>query len=355
MPRSVKSSQATEAELQEWQEALDSRMTTNEIRMSSFEASIVELQKINSVMCQSISELKFELVNLITQLNLKGDHHSRSHTEHGESSQKNQQIEFISQQNNNSINSGNQLPKFPKLSIPRFDGVNPRGWVRKCEQYFEFSPIHEDYKVAYASVHFDAQAECWYAAYIKPLGRVSWDRFVQDLYAKFSLTNGVSVMGEFNKLVQMRTVDEYFNQFESMRAQVVQEFDYLDENYFCASFVGGLKPEIKSRVEQFEVDSLSKAIHIARREEIAIHSLFKSHRPSHTTTNQFNQHHSSPRTNFSLDLQTPMASMSKKPLASFCPKTDTLTSLTIQTSFHTTFKPYTKGTATYSTKTTTPT
>ncbi|KAK2968424.1 hypothetical protein RJ640_004430 [Escallonia rubra] len=33
-----------------------------------------------------------------------------------------------------------------------------------------------------------------------------------------------------------------------------------------------LKPEIKSRVEQFEVDSLSKAIQIARREEEAIHT-----------------------------------------------------------------------------------
>ncbi|KAK2968998.1 hypothetical protein RJ640_007863 [Escallonia rubra] len=150
----------------------------------------------------------------------------------------------------------------------------------------------QDYKVSYASVHFDAQAECWYAAYIKPLGRVRWEQFVKDMYARFSLTNGISVMGDFNKLIQVGSVDEYFNNFEAMRAHVVQEFDYLDENYFCMSFIGGLKHEIRSRVEQFEVDTLSKAIHIARREEVAIQNLFKTPRTLQPTLLSSNQSHS---------------------------------------------------------------
>ncbi|KAK2985220.1 hypothetical protein RJ640_009323 [Escallonia rubra] len=54
----------------------------------------------------------------------------------------------------------------------RFTGENPRGWVRKSEQYFEFFPIHDNYKVSYAFVHFDAHAECWFAASIKPLARL---------------------------------------------------------------------------------------------------------------------------------------------------------------------------------------
>ncbi|KAK2994452.1 hypothetical protein RJ640_000911 [Escallonia rubra] len=145
-------------------------------------------------------------------------------------------------------------------------------------------PIHEDYKVPYASVHFDAQAKHWYAAYIKPVENVDWESFVKDLYARFSVLTGVSVLGEFNKLKQIGTVDDYFNKFEALRAQVVQEFDYLDESYFCMSFIGGLRPEIQSRVEQFKVGSLTKAIYIARREEVAIQKLLKGHKSMHTAT-----------------------------------------------------------------------
>ncbi|KAK2979794.1 hypothetical protein RJ640_012978 [Escallonia rubra] len=147
------------------------------------------------------------------------------------------------------------------------------------------------YKVPYASVHFDAQAEHWYAAYIKPIENVDWDSFVRDLYARFSVLTGVSVLGEFNKLHQMGTIDDYFNRFEALRAQVVQEFDYLDESYFCMSFIGGLRPEIQSRVEQFEVGSLTKAIYIARREEVAIQNLLRSHKSWHTavTTPNYTQ------------------------------------------------------------------
>ncbi|KAK2974436.1 hypothetical protein RJ640_013751 [Escallonia rubra] len=149
----------------------------------------------------------------------------------------------------------------------------------------------QDYKVPYASVHFDAQAEHWYAAYIKPIEIVDWDSFVRDLYARFSVLTGVSVLGEFNKLHQIGTVDDYFNRFEALRAQVVQEFDYLDESYFCMSFIGGLRPEIQSRVEQFEVGSLTKAIHIARREEVAIQNLLRGHKSLHiaVTTPNYTQ------------------------------------------------------------------
>ncbi|KAK2968692.1 hypothetical protein RJ640_013110 [Escallonia rubra] len=285
MPRSVKNNQSNEANIHEALEAIVHRLATYNIRMSSIEASIGDLQRSGSAVYQSVSELKFELANLIAEIKAKEGTNSRSTTEKGESSNKNQGIEYVHKQ---SVNTspiitpspvGNPLTKFPQLIFPRFNGENRRGWVRKSEQYFEFCPIHEDYKVSYTSVHFDEQAECWYTSYIKPLGRVSWDQFVVDLYARFSLTNGVNVIGEFNKLVQTGSMDEYFNRFESMRAQVLQEFDYLDENYLCVSFIGGLKPEIRSRVEQVEVESLSKAIYIARREEVAIHSLFKTHRP----------------------------------------------------------------------------
>ncbi|KAK2985713.1 hypothetical protein RJ640_002944, partial [Escallonia rubra] len=293
MPRSVKNNQPVEAEVQEIQEAMETRFTTNNIRMSSVEAMIGDLQRGHASLQERLTELKFELVSFIAKMDAKLEPLIRTSTEKGESSNRHARIEHTHHQYTPppppvTFLNTHTPPKFPKLAFPRFDGMNPRGWVRKCEQYFELCPIHEEYKVSYASVHFDAHAECWYAAYIKPLGRVGWEQFVRDLYVRFSLTNGISVMGDFNRLVQTGSVDDYFNRFESMRAQVVQKFDYLDEGYFCASFIGGLKPEIKSRVEQFEANSLLKAILIARREEVAIQNLFKVHKSIPSANLNFN-------------------------------------------------------------------
>ncbi|KAK2966031.1 hypothetical protein RJ640_012290 [Escallonia rubra] len=272
MPRSVKNNQLVEVEHQEVQEVLGTRLATYDVRMASIEATMGDMQR-------GFSDLKFELSKFMAQTNARVEAQSKSTSDRGESSHKNNRSEYNHQQNTPPPFIGNlPPPRLPKLSFPRFSGDDPRGWVRKAEQYFDLCPVHEDYKVPYASVHFDAQAEHWYAAYIKPIENVDWDFFVRDLYARFSVLTGVSVLGEFNKLHQMGTVDDYFNRFEALRAQVVQEFDYLDESYFCMSFIGGLRPEIQSRVEQFEVGSLTKAIYIARREEVAIQNLLRSHK-----------------------------------------------------------------------------
>ncbi|KAK2983977.1 hypothetical protein RJ640_027302 [Escallonia rubra] len=194
--------------------------------------------------------------------------------------------------------------KTPKLNFPRFNGENPRGWVRKCDQYFDLCPIHKDFMVAYASVHFDEQVEYWYSTYIKPLGTVRWKQFVEDLYARFSNLSRDSVIGEFNQLKQVASVGEYYNYFEELRAQVVDEFDILDEGYFVKSFVGGLKPEIRSR----EVTTLSKAIHIARKEEIAIHNLFRQPKPSNSSS-----FHSQPRIIPSFNPKSPASPVTNVP------------------------------------------
>ncbi|KAK2993987.1 hypothetical protein RJ640_005859 [Escallonia rubra] len=195
----------------------------------------------------------------------------------------NNQNSLISFGNPHNQNFNNSMPKTPKLTFPRFNGDNPRGRVKRCEQYFEFCPIPEEFKVTYASVHFEDQVEYWYSTYIKPLGKVTWTKFVHDMYARFSNVSRDSVIAEFNQLKQTTSVSEYYNHFEELRAQVVEEFGSMDEGYFIKSFIGGLKPEIRSRVEQFKVMTLTKAIHIARKEEVEIANLFP-HAKAHQTS-----------------------------------------------------------------------
>ncbi|KAK2988840.1 hypothetical protein RJ640_018457 [Escallonia rubra] len=158
-------------------------------------------------------------------------------------------------------------PRVPKLEFPRFWGDDSYGWVRKAEKYFEFNPVDEQYKVSFASVHFDGQAEFWYGTYIKAKGRVLWVNFVKDLHARFSSLFKESIIGEFHKLRQTTTVEQYYNDFETLRSILVSEGSMLEESYFMQSFISGLKDDIRLEVEKFDVGDLSRAIFLARKQE----------------------------------------------------------------------------------------
>lgn len=53
----------------------------------------------------------------------------------------------------------------PKLEFPKFSGVDPRGWVIKVEQYFDFIVMYEFRKVKISGLHFEGQASVWYMFY----------------------------------------------------------------------------------------------------------------------------------------------------------------------------------------------
>ncbi|KAK2986193.1 hypothetical protein RJ640_012451, partial [Escallonia rubra] len=211
MPRSSKTSHI-ETDSIGPMDGLERKLEMYDLRLGSLDVTLGDLQK-------NYLEMKFEMLSTVTQINARLEALMKNK----------QQVEAGTSKVSSPPRIENAVHKPPKLSFPRFNGDNPRGWVRKCEQYFEFCPLHEDFKAAYASIHFEDQVEHWYATYIKPLGKVTWDRFVRDLYARFLDVNRDSVIGEFNQLKQVATVGEYYNYFEELRAQVVEEFGIMDE------------------------------------------------------------------------------------------------------------------------------
>lgn len=46
----------------------------------------------------------------------------------------------------------------PKIEFPKFDGNDPKGWVLRAEQYFDFIPIDEFRKVKLSGLHFEGKA-----------------------------------------------------------------------------------------------------------------------------------------------------------------------------------------------------
>uniref|UniRef100_A0A803L706 Integrase catalytic domain-containing protein n=1 Tax=Chenopodium quinoa TaxID=63459 RepID=A0A803L706_CHEQI len=84
-------------------------------------------------------------------------------------------------------NSTRTLGMNPKLELPKFNGVNPRIWVKKCCKYFNLCKIADDQKVDLASLNMTDKAEHWVMNYlsIRRSVVVDWNDFVVDLYARF--------------------------------------------------------------------------------------------------------------------------------------------------------------------------
>jgi len=49
----------------------------------------------------------------------------------------------------------------PQLEIPFFEGVKPKWWIRRCENFFEFYQISEEQKVTLAAAYLNDMANSW--------------------------------------------------------------------------------------------------------------------------------------------------------------------------------------------------
>lgn len=65
----------------------------------------------------------------------------------------------------------------PKIEFPKFVGTDPKGWVIKANQYFEFINMNEFRKVKLAGLHFEGKASVWYRFYHSSRSNVAWKVF----------------------------------------------------------------------------------------------------------------------------------------------------------------------------------
>ncbi|XP_026396053.1 uncharacterized protein LOC113290683 [Papaver somniferum] len=102
------------------------------------------------------------------------------------------------------------------MDFPRFDGDNPQGWIQKDECYFQLHEIEEHKKVDIAAIYLE---------------------------------------------------DEYYEEFESLKALMLKMNPSLSETYFIMSFLSGLKDEIGKSVSMFHPQTLSDAFSLSRLQE----------------------------------------------------------------------------------------
>uniref|UniRef100_A0A803NE83 Uncharacterized protein n=1 Tax=Chenopodium quinoa TaxID=63459 RepID=A0A803NE83_CHEQI len=80
----------------------------------------------------------------------------------------------------------------PELQIPKFDGSNPRLWIKKCCKYFTLCKIPDDQKVILASLNMIDKAANWVSTYLATRAVVDWNDFIIDV-------NDRSPVADFNR------------------------------------------------------------------------------------------------------------------------------------------------------------
>ncbi|KAL5729826.1 hypothetical protein ACHQM5_002722 [Ranunculus cassubicifolius] len=171
------------------------------------------------------------------------------------------------------------LYKIPKVDFPPFTGTNVRSWILKTRRYFQFHSVEENQKILFASLHFQGKAEAWFQSAQQSCAQMQWEQFVSVLQARFSDEACENIIGEFNKLQQTSTVDEYQNRFEELKSLMLQKNPHLTAEYFIMSFISGLKDDIRHMVQMFRPASLAYAISLAKLQETQLDILSRTHKP----------------------------------------------------------------------------
>ena len=249
MPATRNSSTTMEEQLRSMEQRLEEQSQKQEAQSRLFEESMAR-------MLQAITELK----------NDRGDRRPSEspRSETGERS------------------SARILGYVPKLEFPKFDGTNARLWIKKCSKYFSLCKIADDQKVDLASLHMIEKAECWVTSYLAVRKGVDWSDFVIDVNARFKDDYSRNVVEKFNKLQQDGSLEQYIDDFETLKSLMMQDNHDLPEAYMLDSFIGGMKPAVKPLVKAFKPTSITQAIEYARLLEESL-SLNTTKYPKHTS------------------------------------------------------------------------
>lgn len=199
------------------------------------------------------------------------------------------------------------LVKNINVEFPRFNGDDPRGWVKKCQRFFNVNPVLEHEKVLLAAMHLDGKADNWYMDYLEGRDHIGWNRFAEMVVERFSEENGEDIVEIFNNLKQKGSVEEYRLRFEELKAYVVQLDLNWTEDYFIRCFIGGLKEKLKSTVKMLRPHTLSQAIILAKHQENTATQIQHDIDSSVKQSSAYMRSYKTPVVEKSLKVQTPVA------------------------------------------------
>ncbi|XP_063938080.1 uncharacterized protein LOC135147942 [Daucus carota subsp. sativus] len=175
--------------------------------------------------------------------------------------------------------------KTPKLDFPKFDGKDPRGWLNKCEKFFQLNPTTDlRSRVLCAALHMENDADIWYRTVEREKSNLLWPEFCNLVCQRFSKVGYENLVGQFNKLTQKGRVEEYITQFDELRNYVMAEEGFHRESYYIDNFISGLKDDIAQHLYNQKPKTMQEARDLARGQKFFLTVLDKRYRAMGTHT-----------------------------------------------------------------------
>ncbi|GJV82367.1 retrotransposon gag protein [Tanacetum coccineum] len=118
--------------------------------------------------------------------------------------------------NNHFSESRESLFSLPKVKLPIFEGIDPRGWITKAELYYQVHKTPLDQKLNLVQMCMDGPALNWYTNLMIKHPDTTWELFKNKLMVRFSGTKFRNAHEAFGSLYQDEGVDEYIKEFEAL-------------------------------------------------------------------------------------------------------------------------------------------
>ncbi|KAJ4814811.1 polyprotein [Rhynchospora pubera] len=136
-------------------------------------------------------------------------------------------------------------------------------WRNNCDFYFDMYQVPDEYKTRMAVMNFDEELHQWYMGLIDGPYQLQWHELVEEVMSRFKFSTDKHPVDEFKRIHQVGKVEEYIKRFDKARIKLKKHNPVLNEEFFIAGFISGLKEELKTTMELFEVTRLTQAFNHA--------------------------------------------------------------------------------------------
>ncbi|XP_062187935.1 uncharacterized protein LOC133891241 [Phragmites australis] len=136
----------------------------------------------------------------------------------------------------------------PRLEFPRFDGLNPKIWIRKCETYFDLYEVPEPLWVRLATMHLDGTAAFWFQSVDIQVAGLNWKDFCHAVCIRFERDHYNQLIRQFFHIKQLGSVVEYIEKFDELVHQLLAHDASLSTAVITNRFIDGLKEEVRAVV-----------------------------------------------------------------------------------------------------------
>ena len=123
------------------------------------------------------------------------------------------------------------------LEFPRFNGVDPLGWLYRAEQFFLHQQTPGSQNLLMTSFHLERKALQWFSWMEKSNAIASWDDFSHRLLTQFGPSPYDDPIALLTKMRQTPTNEQYQTQFE----ELANHTEGLNKFLMVSYFIGSLK------------------------------------------------------------------------------------------------------------------